>query len=129
MNQKTGEIVKDPSAETITAKNLIPITRMEQELLSKLPELARPMQLAEMRYIEQRAQLGRKNLSITEKNAFRLGFKAGRESVTGGEDVPKFQFYPEDFSGLVWGIKSPQHGMEIMCQRANEILTKKREQS
>jgi hypothetical protein len=80
MDERSGRIYKNPSDEVIIEKQLTRLKNDEYDIVKDLPEEERPVMLALSRYLKERAKLGRTGVGIHERVAFRLGFKAGRES-------------------------------------------------
>lgn len=81
MEQKSGKIHINPSDDEILRKQMTRLTEMEHNLVKDLPEHERPAVIALQRYLKDRAKLGRTGIGVQEKVAFKLGFKAGRETL------------------------------------------------
>jgi hypothetical protein len=81
MDTRTGKIYMNPTDEELLQKQMTKLTQNEYDILQGLPEEERPVILALKRYEETRAENGRTNISLQEKVAFKLGFKAGKESA------------------------------------------------
>lgn len=79
MDCKTGKIYLNPTDKELIEKQLRMLESNEYSFLEGLPESERPIALALHDFVKKRAANGRANVSIQERTAFRLGFKAAQD--------------------------------------------------
>jgi len=78
MNQDTGKIELFENEEDARSRRLTPLSPKEYQAMMGMPEEARPVELALLRFIGERKRL-KAPVTLEVKNAFRLGYLAAKE--------------------------------------------------